>query len=275
MSEVKMHPWICATCCAEFPPAEEPPHRCPICEDPRQYVPAEGQIWTNELELAQNHRTEMHEEEPGLIGIGVEPKAGIGQRALLIPHKNGGVMFDGIPLLDEASVFEIQKLGGVSAMVMSHPHLYGAMVTNSIKLGNVPIYLPEADREWVMYPHDNVRFFDGDELDLGNNVSLHVTGGHFDGSAFVHWPEGVDGKGALLVGDTMLVAEDREHVSFMWSAPNRVQLGPKAIKRIVSMSETLPYDRIYAGWWASRIISDAKQKVAASARRIADIQANG
>lgn len=270
-----MHPWICATCCAEFPPAEEPPHRCPICEDPRQYVPVEGQKWTNELELAQEHRTEIHEEEPGLIGIGVEPRTGIGQRALLVTHEEGGVMFDGIPLLDEASIFEIRKLGGVRAMVMSHPHLYGAMVTNSVKLGNVPIYLPEADREWVMYPHENIRFFDGDELDLGHGLTLHVTGGHFDGSSLLHWPQGAEGRGAILVGDTVLIAEDREHVSFMWSVPNRVQLGPRAISRIVKTSESLDYDRIHAGWWGSRLVAGAKAKVKASADRVAEIQRNG
>lgn len=270
-----MHPWICATCAAEFAPSADAPHRCPICEDPRQYVPETGQRWTHELELVQDHRTVLREEEPGLLGIGVDPSVAIGQRALLITHPEGGVMFDGVPFLDEAAIFEIKRSGGVRAMVMSHPHLYGAMVTNSIKLGNVPIYIPEADRDWVMYPHENIHFFDQDQLDLGHGVTLNVTGGHFDGSAFVHWPEGADGKGALLTGDTIFTGGDKNWVSFMWSTPNRVNLGPKAIRKIVSTADALPYDRIHDGWWGSGVMEDAKHKVAASADRILQLQAEG
>lgn len=271
----QIHPWICVTCAAEFAPSAEPPGRCPICEDPRQYVGPNGQQWTHEAELAATHKTVLRQEEPGLLGIGVEPGVAISQRALLIEHPDGGIWFDGIPYLDEPAIAEIRQRGGVRAMVMSHPHLYGAIVTNSIKLGNVPIYLPEADRGWLLYPHENVKFFSGDTLDLGHGTSLIVTGGHFDGSALVHWPEGAGGKGALLTGDTMLIAQDRDWVSFMWSAPNRVNLGPKAISKIVAMTENLAYDRIHDGWWGSRIDRDARAKVAASAKRILDIQANG
>lgn len=269
------HPWICVTCAAEFAPSAEPPKSCPICEDPRQYVGAKGQLWTHETELAKTHKTVLRQEESGLLGIGVEPGVAISQRALLITHPDGGVWFEGVPLLDDDAVAEIQRRGGVRAMVASHPHLYGTMVTNSIKLGNVPIYLPEADRQWLMYPHENVRFFEGDFLDLGHGVTLHVTGGHFDGSAVAHWPEGAEGKGALLTGDTILISQDPDWVSFMWSTPNRVNLGPKAIKRIVEMTERLSYDRIHDSWWGSRVDHDAKAKVLASAQRILDIQQNG
>ena len=268
--------WICDTCCAEFPDTETPPALCPICEDPRQYVLTRGQVWTSEAELVANgHVTEIREEEPGLYGIGVTPKAGIGQRALLVAHPDGGVLFDGIPLLDDAALERIAALGGVRAIVASHPHLYGALVTNAKKLGDVPVYLPEADRQWLMNPDPLVTFFSGDRLDLGHGVSLHVTGGHFDGSAFLHWPEGAGGKGAILTGDTMLVSPGHDWVSFLWSAPNRVQLGPKAIDRIVSMSDAVPYDRIHAGWWGDTIAANAKARVAASAARIRDIQQHG
>lgn len=268
--------WICATCCAEFPETDIPPETCPICTDPRQYVLPRGQVWTSEAELvAKGHKTEIREEEPGLYGIGVTPKAGIGQRALLVTHPEGGVLFDGIPLLDDAALAEIGRLGGVRAITASHPHLYGAIITNAKKLGNVPVYLPEADREWLMSPDPLVTFFSGDRLDLGDGLSLCVTGGHFDGSAFLHWPEGADGKGALLTGDTMLVTPGQNWVSFMWSSPNLVQLNPKAIRKIVAAAEVLDYDRIYAGWWDAMIPRDAKARVAASEARIREMQARG
>lgn len=270
-----LHTWLCKTCAAEFPPSAEPPASCPICEDPRQYVGANGQEWLQEADLAKTHKTVLREEEPGLLGVGTEPGVAISQRALLITHPDGGVMFDGFAYLGQAGVDEIQRRGGVRAMTMSHPHLYGAAVTNSIKLGNVPIYLPEADRQWLMYPHENVQFFSGDFLDLGHGVTLHVTGGHFDGSSFVHWPEGAGGKGAILTGDTIFTGNDKDWVSFMWSTPNRVTLGPRAIRKIIAMTEKLDYDRLHDGWWGSGVMENAKAKVAASADRILDIQANG
>lgn len=271
-----MPKWICNTCCAEYPETEHPPEHCPICEDGRQYVLPRGQVWTQESELIVNgHKTEIREEEPGLYGIGVTPKAGIGQRALLVAHPEGGVLFDGIPLLDEAALDEIARLGGVRAIVASHPHLYGALVTNAKKLGNVPIHLPEADRAWLMSPDPLVTFFDSDVLDLGHGITLHVTGGHFDGSAFLYWPEGADGKGVLLTGDTMLVSPGQNWVSFMWSSPNMVQLNPKAIRKIVAAAEVLEYDRIYTGWWDAMMPRNAKVRVAASEARIRDMQARG
>jgi len=271
-----MHTHICATCCAEFPSSDTPPDICPICADPRQYVPVDGQKWTHEAELAANgHVTEWREEEPGLLGIGVTPKAGIGQRALLIEHPEGGVLWDGIPLLDDAAIAEINRRGGVRAMVMSHPHLYGAMVTNSIKLGNVPIYLPAADRDWVMYPHDNITYFDGDNLDLGQGVTVQVAGGHFAGSAFLHWADGADGKGVILTGDTIMVAADHDWVSFMWSYPNMVPLGPKAVRAIVAATERYEFDRIRGAWWDTVMQSGAKAKLAASEQRFQDAIANG
>ena len=266
-----MIPYICSTCCAEFPPSDHPPQICPICSDPRQYINPNGQSWITNTELAEHHHTDLRQQEPGLLGIGVTPQAGIGQRALLIEHASGGIMWEGVPLLDDAAIDEIQRRGGVRAMVMSHPHLYGAMVTNSQKLGNVPIYLPEADRDWVMRPHENIRYWSGDELDLDDGIKLFRTGGHFEGSSFLHWPQGANGKGALLTGDTIAVAPDPDWVSFMWSTPNMVPLSPRAMRTIVATAEKLSYDRIYAGWWNAVMQSGAKAKVAASEQRILEM----
>jgi len=38
--------YLCATCGDQYPETEEPPPACLICEEPRQYVPPEGQRWT-------------------------------------------------------------------------------------------------------------------------------------------------------------------------------------------------------------------------------------
>ena len=263
--------WLCKTCFNEVAPSAEPPETCRICSDERQYVPPAGQEWISIADFAATHRNDLRDQEPGLLGIGVEPQAGIGQRALLIEHPDGGVLWDGVPLLSEEAIDGINRRGGVRAMAMSHPHLYGAAVSNSISLGNVPIFIPAADRDWIARPHENIRVFAGDRLDLGHGVTAHVTGGHFDGSAFLHWRDGADGKGALLTGDTIMVTPGGGRVSFMWSVPGLIQLPPAHIRRIVAMTEPLAYDRIYGGWWDSKVENDAKAVVARSERRIREI----
>ncbi|MCB1517928.1 MAG: MBL fold metallo-hydrolase [Hyphomicrobiaceae bacterium] len=262
-----MPTWFCKTCAAEYPASATPPSVCPICEDERQWVPAEGQQWLSADDLANHHHNDIRELEPGLFGIGVAPAFAIGQISFFIPGKNGGVLWDGIPLLDEETVDWLKAQGGVRAMVMSHPHLYGALATNSEKLGDCPVYLPAADRQWLQHPSPNVRYFEADHLDLGEGISVHVTGGHFDGSSFLHWPGGANGKGVLLTGDTIFVAQDRKHVSFLYSTPNRVPLGLNAVRRIVAKTEPLQYDRIYSSWWGSLIGADAKSAVARSEAR--------
>ena len=47
-------------------------------------MPPEGQRWTTLDELRATHRAEFRREEPGLLGVGMEPGFAIGQRALLV-----------------------------------------------------------------------------------------------------------------------------------------------------------------------------------------------
>ena len=84
--------WICATCCVEYKESVTPPSHCPICEDERQYVGANGQQWTVMDEIGKDHANDWREAVPNMHGIGVTPAIGIGQRALLIETPNGNVL---------------------------------------------------------------------------------------------------------------------------------------------------------------------------------------
>ena len=66
--------WICATCGVETADSASPPLTCAICEDERQWVPAEGQQWTT-LEALRDRGTRVviTEVEPGLWGLRAEP----------------------------------------------------------------------------------------------------------------------------------------------------------------------------------------------------------
>ena len=69
--------FLCTTCGTSYPPSPEPPARCPICEDERQYVPASGQSWTAWEALTVAHRNAWHRHEAGLLSVQTVPAFGI------------------------------------------------------------------------------------------------------------------------------------------------------------------------------------------------------
>ena len=111
--------------------------------------------------------------------------------------------------------------------------------------------------------------YNGIPLEIVPGVTLIQTGGHFDGSAVLHWAAGADGKGALFVGDTITVVPDRRFVSFMTSYPNLIPMSDAKVRRIVAAIEPYEFDKIYGGWWQRNVTSDAKNAVIRSAERYA------
>jgi glyoxylase-like metal-dependent hydrolase (beta-lactamase superfamily II) len=182
------------------------------------------------------------------VGVGVTPSLGIGQRALLVRTSNGNVLWDCVGYVDDASVAAIRALGGVSGIAFSHPHFYGAMVEWSHAFGGAPIYIPDDDREWVQRDDQAIVTWSGTRA-LVPGVTLVQCGGHFAGSAVLHWADGAEGRGALLVGDTITVVPDIRFVSFMRSYPNLIPLPADEIRGIVDRVRPYRFDRIYGGWW--------------------------
>jgi hypothetical protein len=259
--------FICTTCGTQYAERQQPPAECTICEEPRQYVKATGQQWTTLDRLRLTHRNSIKFKEPGLIGIGVEPHFGIGQRALFLRSPAGNILWDCLPLLDQAVVECLQALGGVSAIAISHPHYYSSMVEWSRAFGGVPIYLHADDCAWVMRPDRDLIFWRGEINVLGEGLALIRCGGHFDGGTVLHWAGGAEGRGALLSGDIIQVVPDRTHVSFMYSYPNYIPLPASAIQRIVAAVEPFQFDRIYGAFWDLVIDRDGKAAVRESAER--------
>lgn len=114
--------FICTTCGTPYADADEPPAACAICQDERQYVKATGQQWTTLDKLSRTNRNSIKFKEPGRIGIGIDPHFAIGQRALFLHTPQANVLWDCLPLLDEAVVEMVKALDGVSAIAISHPH---------------------------------------------------------------------------------------------------------------------------------------------------------
>jgi hypothetical protein len=266
-----MPAFICVTCGVQFSPSDRPPERCPICEDERQYVGWRGQQWTTLAEMAAGgFRNELREEEPGLVSIGTTPAFAIGQRALLVRTPAGNVLWDCQSLLDDATVAAVRELGGVRAIAVSHPHFYGVNVEWSEAFGGAPVYIHAADARWVMRPHPGVVLWQGETAEPVPGLTLIRLGGHFDGAAVLHWPAGADGRGAVLCGDTIQVVMDRRYVSFMYSYPNLIPLGPAQVEHIVEVMRRYRFERLYGAWAGRVVVADGRAAVERSARRYLD-----
>jgi hypothetical protein len=258
--------YICRTCGVQQAESAGPPSHCAICDDERQYVPRGGQRWVTLTALrGEGHRTELRELEPGLTGIGADPPVGIGQRALLVQTPAGNFLWDCFGFIDDEGIAAVHARGGLQGIAMSHPHFYGVCVEWSRAFGDAPIYIPTADRQWVMRPDPAVKNWNGIVEPLAG-LTLIQSGGHFEGSAVLHWARGADGDGALLTGDTITVGPDR-FVSFMRSYPNLIPLPASEVRRIVATVEPYRFDRIYGGWWDRVVDRDGKTAIQKSADR--------
>lgn len=262
--------YICLTCGSQHAESDEPPDRCATCEDERQYVGLSGQQWTTIEALAETHEIVLAEEEPGLFSVEMRPGFGIAQRALLVRHPEGNVLWDCVSLVDQGAVDMIEALGGISAIAISHPHFYASFVEWSVAFSDVPVLLHEADAAHVRRPDPCVTFWTGDRHPLTDGLTLVHTGGHFEGSALLHWAAGAGGKGVLLASDTVKAGLDRASVSVMRSYPNLIPVGPATLDRIEARLAPLAYDRIYAAWPGHHIAEGAQEVVRRSFRRYRD-----
>jgi hypothetical protein len=262
-----MPAFICVTCGIQHADSAQPPAGCRICLDERQYVGARGQHWTTIEALAESYELHVDPLEAGLSAIEMRPSFAIGQRALLVAHPAGNVLWDCLSLVDQPTVDCIADLGGLTAIAISHPHYYGVMVEWSQAFGGVPIYIHDADARWVCRPDPAVTFWAGETHPIADGLTLIRCGGHFEGGTILHWAPGAGGRGALLVGDIVKVGMDRASVSVMRSYPNLIPVGPSAIRKVRDALAPLSYDRMYGAWTGHQIETDAKTAVERSLRR--------
>jgi glyoxylase-like metal-dependent hydrolase (beta-lactamase superfamily II) len=261
-----MPAFLCRQCGTQYAESTEPPAHCPVCEDDRQYVRWAGQDWLTLDELRRTHKIRIEEEAEHITGIGNTPAFAINQRALLLQSPAGNVLWDCISLIDDEAIAAIKVRGGLTAIAISHPHYYTTMVEWSRAFGDVPIYIHEAEREWVRRP-GNVRLWSGETRRINAEMTLVRCGGHFPGGQVLHWSAAMGGKGALFTGDIAMVAIDRRHVSFMYSFPNYIPLNRTAVERIARALEPFQYDAVFGAWMNQIIATGAKAAVARSVER--------
>ncbi|KAL5421750.1 hypothetical protein PMIN06_009261 [Paraphaeosphaeria minitans] len=276
---------VCFTCGTQFDaPFASPPPNCPICEDPRQYVPPTGQQWTslnNERSSQKNkfttdpHDTRIHyiTTKPIAPSTTTMPaglseststtkQLGIGERAILLQTEHGNVLWDLVAWLDDGTVDFIKSKGGLKAIVISHPHFWTTHLEWARVFG-CPVYLQEADKEWIQRKEDpqGLRRFVSGETEILPGVTSLQAGGHFPGSSFLHW----DSK--LFIADTMMSVPsgfskphsskanpDAVTYSFMWAYPNMIPLPPSEVLGIWKSIKGVEFESTYGGFMGQNVV---------------------
>jgi len=241
---------------------------CLICADERQWVPRTGQRWTTLAELAgEGHGPDVRPLEPGLTGIGTTPAFAIGQRSVLVQTVSGNLLWDPSGYIDPAAVDAARSLGGVRYVTASHPHFYGSMGMWQREF-DATVLVPEADASWLTALGVVTSFTPwSSRLEVLPGVTLVQCGGHFPGSAVVHCASAASGAGALLSGDTIMVTPGEDRATFSWSVPNLLPMSAAPVRGVWEAVRSLPFDRVYGGWWNRVLYSDAKGIVERSVER--------
>lgn len=247
---------ICVTCGTQFP-KKDTDAICKICSEERQYIPLDGQKWTTHAQIASTHKNKIIKLKEGLYELVMSPKFSIGQRAFLVVSKQGNVLWDCIPLLDEETIKFINELGGLKAIAISHPHYYSNMNTWA-ETFDCPIYIHENDKSHIHYKTDKVHLWKEGDKALWDSMKLVNIGGHFDGSSVMLIPN-LSNNGVMLTGDTVYLSLSKKHYSVMYSYPNNIPLPIKRVKQIKDRFRNLAFDEIYGFYSYQNITKNARK----------------
>ncbi|KAL3437362.1 beta-lactamase-like protein [Aspergillus tetrazonus] len=285
---------ICSTCGTQYPTASTLPS-CKICDDPRQYVPPTGQSWTT-LRALQNSQDPKYKNiftpdaihGESLISIHTEPKQAIGQRAYLCRTHSPGksrpfnVLWDCIAYIDEFTITRINELGGIDAIVISHPHYYTTHLVWA-EIFDCPVYLSSEDEEWAVMKGDKQVFFGESSLSFapsGNyggddgraDIIVLKTGGHFPGSTVLWWRP----LKTLLIADTIAVVPSGRYwvdrpagtasFTFMWSYPNMIPLSADDVHGIWKAIKHTEFDITRGAFIGMETDTDSKKRLLDSAQ---------
>ncbi|MEH7336882.1 MBL fold metallo-hydrolase [Neobacillus drentensis] len=262
-----MKNFICETCGVQYESSNDAPKQCLICEEERQFVSSKGQVWTTLEELIEvgTYSNSIKLQEEGLHSIKTNPSFGIGQTAYLVQDKNYNLLWDCITYIDQSTISHINKLGGIDAIALSHPHYYSSQVEWA-ETFDAPIYIHEDDKEWVTRTSEKIIFWSGESLELQEGLILQRIGGHYKGGTVLEWKNGSSQNGILLSGDIVRVVADRKWVSFMYSYPNFIPLPSVTVERIADRVNDFTFNRLYDAF--NLIIrDDANLVVQRSAKR--------
>jgi glyoxylase-like metal-dependent hydrolase (beta-lactamase superfamily II) len=107
--------------------------------------------------------------------------------------RSGMILLSVEPMFKLIQEQQINKFGGLKAIIISHPHYYSTWVDWS-RTFNCPVYVGAPDEEWFERrdtPGAEVRLLTEPYTPILPNevegVTAILTGGHFPGSLLLHW----------------------------------------------------------------------------------------
>lgn len=178
---------------------------------------------------------------------------------------------DLIPILDQPTIDKIMELGGLEAIVISHPHYYSTWVDWS-RTFRCPVYVGAPDKEWlerVDTPGAELRFLTETTTSIpvrGKDLSLNaiVAGGHFPGSLLLHY------QNMLFIADTIFAVPSatdpvpgrpgKISFTFWYSVPNRIPLDPDEIYRIWLLVKNLEFETAFGAFEGMDIYTMENEK---------------
>ncbi|KAJ9125605.1 hypothetical protein QFC22_000567 [Naganishia vaughanmartiniae] len=224
---------ICKACMTQYPAGQRTD--CPICLDPRQFVPATGQSWTSLRKLTEENHTNKivpDGQDERICFILTEPPTGIGQTR----DFQATYMWDCNAFLSENLFNELMAMQPpLKAIAISHPHFYSTSLTWA-RCFKIPLIIAAADKHWYQrlseVKEGEVEWYKNDAA-LDDSVNVIQCGGHFPGSSVLHWDRSLEPEfesdkhcrtGIILCSDTAMVQPTQQGFTFQWSVPNMVSL---------------------------------------------------
>ena len=123
---------------------------------------------------------------PGCSGSTVEPSVGIGQRALLVQTPGGNLLWDSTGYVDDDWSLPCRPPAEWPRSRPVTRTCSACRWSGRTASSGAPVYVAEADREWLQREDPAVRLWD-EPVEVLPGVTLHRIGGHFPGSAVAHW----------------------------------------------------------------------------------------
>ena len=197
-----LSPYACGNC-GFWQKYFAPPPSCPVCTDTRNDLPEDGWQFLSFDEVAARLDGCWRHLAPDLMAFNTAPRFGLDGTGYLILRAEGNIAFEAAPHYTPAMLDEIARQGGIKVLSSSHVHGYGALYQLQeafdpvLAIHKDDLRMTKAMR--VTCPFDDV-------LEIGEGLTLHHVGGHYEGQAALH-----DAKGRrLFCGDMFKIDQDAE-----------------------------------------------------------------
>lgn len=233
-------PWACAHC--GFWQRHFGPSACPVCEDTRNDLPADGWRFLTEKQVAAELTGHWRSLPGDMVAFSTTPAFGLNGTGWLLLHPDGNTAFEAAPYYTPPMLEEIRRLGGIRFLAASHCHGYGALwqlqdvfQPEILAIQKDDLRMTKAFR--VTWPYDET-------LALRPGQVLYHVGGHYEGQAALHDAA----RGILFCGDVFKVDQDAAGNSLAVSTHKAfhkdIPLSHNEVRRYRDVIEPLAFDTI-------------------------------